>query len=130
MKIFKNLFGLVILMFLFTACEYNFIVPEDIPVIDPTDPNAQQVSFVTDIVPIFNNGNNCTACHKTGGQSPNLTTGQAYNSLNSTRYINIVIPADSRIYTVPNPSGSHSKEYTAAQAALVLGWISQGAKNN
>lgn len=128
MKILKNLFGLVILMFLLGACDYNFIVPED--VIDPSDPNAPKIIFSTDILPIFNKGNNCTACHKTGGQSPNLTAENAYNSLNSTRYINPGTPGDSKIYTVPDPGGSHYKKYTAAQAALVLGWISQGAKNN
>ncbi|SMO43637.1 hypothetical protein SAMN06265379_101799 [Saccharicrinis carchari] len=127
MKILKILFGLVMLMFLFGACKYDFIVPEEIPVVDP---DGSEISFSTDILPIFNNGNNCTACHKTGGQAPDLTSGRAYNALNSARYINTTTPEDSRIYSVPDPGSSHYKKYTAAQAALVLGWISQGAKNN
>lgn len=112
-----------------TGCKYDWIIPEEVPVIDPDDPN-QQLSFTEDILPIFVNGNNCTACHGSG-QVPDLREGQAYSSINTTRYINTTAPEESRIYTVPNPaSGSHYKQYTPTQAALILAWIQQGAKNN
>ncbi|HSH19331.1 MAG TPA: hypothetical protein VLA03_02690 [Draconibacterium sp.] len=132
MKILKLLLAVVVVALLFSECKYSFIVPEDIPVIDPDDPNAPQISFANDIAPIFNANNNCTACHKTGNQMPDLTTENAYKSLNSARYINDNSPEESLIYKHPHPdSGTHSqKKYTAAQAALVLGWIQQGAKNN
>ncbi len=64
---------------------------------------------------------------------PDLSTGNAYSSLNSSRYINTSNPESSLIYTHPNPANTseHSqKKYTEAQAALVLTWITQGAKNN
>lgn len=127
MKIIKLLFGILFLVAILGACKYDFIVPEDILVIDPDDPDAPEVSFAADILPIFNN---CTACHDTGGQSPDLTTGNAYNSINSNRYINKETPEESKIYTEPAPTGKHPKKYTAAQSALILGWIAQGAKNN
>lgn len=132
MKTLKLLFAVVIVALLFGQCTYDFIVPEDILVIDPDDPNAPEVSFKSAIVPIFTSNNNCTACHGTGGQLPDLTTANAYSSLNSTRYINSGSPTESRIYAVPNPanSGHSQKKYTAAEAALVLAWIQQGAKNN
>ena len=132
MKTLKLLFALFVCTFLFSQCTYDFIIPEEIPVIDPDDPNAEVISFSNAIVPIFTTNNNCTSCHDTGGQIPDLTAANAYSALNSTRYINSDNPAESRIYTVPHPdqSGHSQKKYTAAQAALVLGWIQQGAKNN
>lgn len=112
-----------------SGCKYDWVIPEEIPVIDPDDPN-QQISFSEDILPIFVNGNNCTACHG-GSQVPDLREDMAYTSINTTRYINKSTPEESRIYMVPNPeSGSHYKQYTATQAALILAWIQQGAKNN
>lgn len=132
MKILKLFLTVTLLVFLFSECRYSFIVPEDIPVIDPNDPDAKQVSFKNDILPIFTNGNNCTACHNTGGTPPDLSAGKAFAAINSTRYINTDAPAESKIYHYIEPgTGTHArKKYTPAQAALVLGWIQQGAKDN
>jgi hypothetical protein len=129
MKSLKFLFTVVLIAFFFVGCKYDFIVPEEIPVIDPDDPNAEQISFSSDIVPIFES--KCTACHTTGKQRPDLSAANAYSSLNSTRYLNSSDAELSFIYTKPNPdaSGTHQK-YSAGEAALVLGWIQQGAKNN
>jgi len=115
---------------LMSGCVYNFILPED--VIDPEDPDAPEISFTQDIVPIFTNNNNCSSCHDTGGQMPDLTVANAYASLNSSRYINSSTPEESKIYTWTHPdTDTHKqKEYTEAQAAKVLTWIIQGAKNN
>ena len=131
MKVLK-LFSIILLIIVFSGCKYDFIIPEDIPVVNPDDPNVAEISFLNDIIPIFNDNNNCTACHKTGGQIPDLTPDHAYASLNSTRYINSSKPEESRIYLHPNPKTStHThKKYTAAEAATILLWIQQGAKNN
>lgn len=128
MKIFKLLFALVLVTFIFSGCKYDFIVPEE--VVDPDDPDVEVVSFSEDIIPIFSD-NNCTACHDTGGQIPDLTAANAYSSINTSRYINTSSPEESNIYTRPHPSnsGSHPK-YSEAEAALVLTWIKQGAENN
>ena len=127
MKSLKYLFAVVFLVLTLAGCKYSFIVPEDIPNIDPDDPNAEQVSFANDIQPIFDN--KCVICHS-GSRNPNLTDGNSYSSLNS-GYINIDNPEGSKIYTQADPStgGSH-KKYSEAEAALVLGWIKQGAKDN
>ena len=128
MKTFKFIFALVFVTVLFGGCKYNFIVPED--VIDPNDPNVEEVSFVSDIIPVFLD-NNCTACHDPGGQIPDLTAANAYSSINTTRYINASSPAESKLYTRPHPSNTDSHpKYSEAEAALVLTWIQQGAKNN
>lgn len=112
--------------FAVAGCKYDWIIPEEVPVIDP---DGQEISFSADILPVFNSGNNCTACHN-GSQMPDLREGNAYSSLNSTRYINKTSPEESRIYAIPHPDGGHYKKYTGTQAALVLAWIQQGAKNN
>ena len=130
MKKYKSLLVLLAVALLIGGCTYNFIVPEEVP--EPPKPGDPDISFATQIVPIFNNGNKCTSCHKTGGQAPDLTTDNAYASINNTKYINAGSPEESIIYTIPHPdTDSHSqKKYTANEASLVFGWIIQGAQNN
>jgi hypothetical protein len=113
------LFGLLL-----NACTYDFIVKEELPPIDTTVP----VSFATQIVPIFTNS--CVSCHKTGGQAPDLSAANAYNSIKTMNLVNTTTPESSIIYAFPG-SASHSwKGYTASESQLVLTWIQQGAKNN
>ena len=70
MKSLKYLFAIVFLVLALAGCKYSLIVPEDIPIIDPNDPNAVQVSLAEDIQPIFDE--KCTFCHS-GSRNPNLT---------------------------------------------------------
>ena len=129
MKTLKIFFALVVAVLLFGQCTYDFIVPEEIVVIDPDDPNAEQISFSTQIIPIFSA--KCTSCHTTGKQMPDLSAANAFSSINSSRYINSSSAANSKIYTRPNPANTDSHpKYSEAEAALVLAWIQQGAKNN
>ena len=133
MKILKLLLAVVVVSLLFSECKYSFIVPEAVPpIVDPDDPDAPQISFATQILPIFVDGNNCTSCHKTGGQMPDLSAENAYASINTSRYINSGTPEQSLIYLHPHPDTSTHmhKKYTATQAATILLWIQQGAKNN
>jgi hypothetical protein len=108
----------------FSSCQYETI---EIDLPDPTEP----VSFLSDIIPIFTNNNNCTACHGAGATAPDLTASNAYNSI-VPALINTDDPQNSRIYQFPHPSSAtHGfKKYTHVQAALVLAWIEQGAENN
>jgi hypothetical protein len=120
-------FLLFVIGLILNACTYDFIVKEELPPIDVTVP----VSFATQIVPIFNNS--CVSCHKPGGQAPDLTAANAYNSIKTMNLANTAAPETSKIYTEPNPANTavHTwKKYTAAEAQLVLTWIQQGAKNN
>ncbi|MDP2235964.1 MAG: hypothetical protein Q8J88_05990 [Bacteroidales bacterium] len=119
------IFTLLLAGFL-TSCEYEFIVP-DVPVIDPEVP----IKFSEQIVPIFTSGNACTACHKTGSTPPDLTTDRAYNAI-VPALVNPADPESSSIYWFAHPnSSSHNwKKYSAADAAIILEWIKQGAKNN
>lgn len=128
MKAFRFLLSIVLLAFIFGGCAYNFIVEEE--VIDPSDPDAPEVSFSAEVLPIFES--KCTSCHQEGGQIPNLTADNAYASLtSSSRYVNTSEPEVSTIYTRPHPDNTDSHpKYSEAEAALVLTWITQGAQNN
>jgi len=106
------------------SCEYEFAEFEEV---DP----GQPVSFAADIEPIFNSGNNCTSCHRTGSTAPDLTTGNAYQAI-VPGLINTDNPEASQIYSVPHPSsaGHGFRKYTQLQAGRVLSWIKQGAADN
>lgn len=138
MKIIKLLLIVVLVTSLFSACKYSFIVPFETPV-EPENPDNPDkpdstivVSFKNEIIPIWNTGNYCTSCHTTGKQAPDLTPDKAYAAINTTRYINSTTPEESKIYKYPHPDTStHTrKKYNSAQAALILKWIKEGAKNN
>jgi len=126
------LYILVLLLgvFVVTACEYEFVEQEEIvvPTPDPDNP----LSFADDIVPIFTNGNYCTACHDTGGEEPNLEAASAYNSLTNGGYINTTNPEQSTLITVAGPGTSEHgwKKFTNSQTEKILQWISEGASNN
>lgn len=131
MKILRILIMVFAVTAFFNGCSYNFIISEEIPVIDPDDPDAPQISFTKEIIPIWNDNNNCTSCHN-GNQTPDLRADKAYASVNTSRYINSATPGESKIYKYVSPeTTTHMrKKYNSAQAALVLAWIQQGAKNN
>lgn len=129
----KSIFYIVVLFFgllFMTACEYDFVEREQVEVPDPDPDNP--ISFTAEIAPIFTNGDYCTACHNTGGQTPNLETASSYNSLTTGGYVNTTTPEESIIITnnSPGTSGHAWKKFTSSQAAKVLLWITEGALNN
>jgi len=122
----RTIFLTLLLFSLFmNGCKYDFIMPVEVPPITGT------VSFSAQVAPIFNAGTNCTSCHKTGGTAPDLTTANAYASI-VPGLVNTATPGQSLIYTFPAPtSANHTwKRYTAGEAAIILAWITDGAKNN
>jgi hypothetical protein len=116
---------MVLITLLFTGCKYDFIQPEPVTPIDPNVP----ISFATQIAPVFSTGSKCTSCHKTGGQTPDLTSANAYSQI-VPGLVNLSTAETSKIYTYPGSSAHSWKAYTASEASLVLEWIKQGAKNN
>jgi len=121
----RRLIFLIPILLVMASCKYDFILPV------PEAPVTSGVSFATQVVPIFNTGNKCTSCHKTGGQSPDYTAAKAYSSIVPS-LINTSAPNQSRIYTFAGPSTStHNwKKLSASEAAIILQWITEGAKNN
>ena len=124
------LFGVVIttFMLMMASCQYKFIVE---PVIPPPNPE-DTVYFSTDVLPIWNDDNNCTSCHFPGATSPDLTPANVYIDITSKGMVNTETPDQSSIYLFPSPeTTTHSwKKYSNAQAATMLQWIEQGALNN
>lgn len=114
-------FALFTLVF-FAGCKYDFILPV------PEEPQGGgdpiPVSFASKIYPILTN---CTVCHGSG-KSPDFSANAAYSSVS--KLVNTANPAQSKIYTVPSPDGSHAMKFKTAEAALLLKWITEGAKNN
>lgn len=124
----RNIF-LILALFslLLSGCKYDFILPVEVP---PVDNGGQPVSFATQVIPVFANGNKCTQCHKPGGLgSPDLSNAATIYSLIVPKYVNTASPESSTIY-VNASSGSHYAKLSAADAALLLQWIKEGAKNN
>ena len=115
---------LILFSLLIAGCKYDFILP--VPVV----PVTGNVSFATQVLPIFST-ENCISCHKTGGQSPDYTAANAYASI-VPNLVDLSTPDQSIIYTYPGPTTStHTwKKLTAAEDAIILQWITQGAKNN
>jgi len=119
-----TIFLIFILFSLFIAgCKYDFIMPVEVPPITGT------VSFSTQVAPIFSAGTKCTSCHNTGGESPILSAASAYASI-VPGLINSAAPETSKIYSIPGSSSHAWKGYTAGEAAIILAWIKDGAKNN
>lgn len=121
----------VILMYgsiLFLAsCYKDRTVIAEVPEITRT------VSFSQDITPIFNSSCSMSGCHSTGGQVPNLSTNNAFNSLTVGNYIDKNNAANSLLYLkmtgkkgIPMPVSGVNKDYNA----LIYAWIKQGASNN
>ncbi len=124
----RNIF-LILALFslLFTGCKYDFIIPVDVPVIDN---RGQPISFASQIVPVFSTGDKCTQCHKPGGLgSPDLSNPTTVYSQIVPQYVNTATPESSILY-VNASSGNHYAKVSATQAALILTWIKEGAKNN
>ncbi len=103
--------------------------------IDNSPAVTKTVSFGTDCIPILNKSCALTGCHGAGGHVPDLTMANAYNSLISGNYIDKTKPSNSTIYLwltgkkaviMPMGAGNNPSNINA----LVLAWITQGAKNN
>ncbi|KAF0202882.1 MAG: hypothetical protein FD170_1459 [Bacteroidetes bacterium] len=104
------------------GCEYEVVEPDRAPV-------TEEVLFSEKIIPIFNTSCNFSGCHSAGAVPPDLTPGGAYASLMDLNQIDTVNPANSILYKSMT-TGSMKNYSNAAQAKLILAWITQGAKNN
>jgi hypothetical protein len=123
-NLLRNCLVLVAIITITASCQYKFLVEPAVPPPNPDD----TISFSLQIEPIFTDLG-CTDCHPSF-KKPDLTPGNAYNSITSMGLVDTTNPESSILYVHPSPTGGHYKVYTSADAALVLQWITQGAKNN
>ena len=120
MKKYSIFFILILFSLFLNSCKYDFIIPEVVPPIDTTTP----ISFASQIVPIF--ASKCITCHN--AQAPVMTADVAYAQL-VPNFVNTGSPSSSKVY-INASSGNHYAKVSGTQAALILAWITQGAKNN
>lgn len=92
----------------------------------------QNVSFSSDVMPIFDLNCNTNGCHDAGPtHAPSLTRENAFNALIQGNFISTTIPTQSILYqevaegNMP-PSGS----LVSKDINIILAWINEGAKNN
>lgn len=117
-----SIFLILVLLSLFlNSCKYDFVLPVEVPVVTP---GADPISFTKQIVPILTD--KCVLCHSS--QAPTMGASVAFAQL-VPKYVNTASPSSSKLYTVPT-SGTHGGSVTATQGALILQWITEGAKNN
>ena len=107
------------------SCYYDELLERPIPEIptDPDDPDYVEISYGTEIQPIFNS--NCIGCHN-ASNILDLREGVSYNNL-VPEYV-VAGDADiSELYTTVN--SGHGTASTD-QKSLIKGWINQGALDN
>lgn len=97
----------------------------------------QQVSFSKDIVPLFTSycsiNSSCHLGANGGNQDVALDSSEAYASIMAKGLVSVSDPASSLLYVevfsdeMPKPPAA---PLSAAEQALLLNWIKQGAQNN
>ncbi len=100
--------------------------------ISPVTTLPENVSFKNDVQPIFDRNCTTSGCHDAvPAHAPSLVSEQSYGALISGNYLNTIDPASSKLYqeivsgNMP-PSGSLSE----IDQKIILGWITEGAKDN
>ena len=118
-----NIIVIALVLFAVSSCQYAYIE------FDKPD-ETKVVRFSEDIAPIFTD-KECVTCHQQGISSIDLNENQAYVSITE-KLINHDSLELSKIFVFPNPESfiHQYKKYTPEQAALVLLWLKQGAKND
>ncbi|MFO7615769.1 MAG: hypothetical protein R6V75_00795 [Bacteroidales bacterium] len=119
----NHLLGLFLCFLLLglAACEYDTIVPKEIIV-------PEEVSYNADIAPIFVTVG-CTGCHS-GGTAPDLRADKSYAALTGGGFVDTGNPEASKLLVKINAGHANSGNITATEKALILKWITEGAKNN
>ena len=126
----KTLIYLVVLLLLATvlnACYYDEIATfEGLPT---------NVSLKNDVQPIFNRDCALAGCHVTPippGHHPDLTAGNSHEALTSGGYVNTIAPESSVLYLSINGGGMPAGRAPLSEndKKIILGWITEGAKNN
>lgn len=116
---------LMLLTVIFSSCKYEQIeLSGELP---------QNVSFQTELIPIFNQSCNTIGCHNANGIWPDLSEGNAFEAITTSGQLDLDTPENSKLYMrmidmqSPMPlSGILSK----TQTDKVLVWIREGANNN
>ena len=115
--------GFIALLFMagLWSCEYETIKPV---VVVPPD----VVEYAAEVAPIFVEAG-CTGCHA-GAIKPNLMADKSWDALVTGGLVDTENPGDSKLMVKINSGHGTSGNLSAAQKALILKWIEDGAKND
>ncbi len=97
---------------------------------------AGPISFNKIVLPILETNCAKSGCHVPGGQTPDLTSANAYNDLTGLGYVSpddSLAPAQSILYqklTAGSKPMPPSGKLSAYNLNLILTWIKQGAQND
>lgn len=121
-RVVKGRLFVLFAIFAFSACTYEQIAPQEITVPD-------NVSFSTDVQPIFDASCNTTGCHNAGGIPPDLSPANAWVSLVYFNYLDTVTTENSVLWKKID-TGSMKKYATNNDRAIIFQWIEQDAPDN
>lgn len=128
-KIAKWSSACLVLMFAIAGCSKSVTV-----VVNPGSSITTEMSFKTDIVPLFTKSCANSGCHSAGAKAPDLTEANAYKALVDGNYLKANDPDNSVLMqwltgkkSPVMPMGAGPDENINAK---VYAWIKQGAKNN
>ena len=127
-----TILGLILvtqLILILNSCTKTTTVP-----IDNSPAITTTVSFSKDIQPILTKSCAPSGCHS-GTIAPDFSAATAYNALINGSFVNTTTPANSVVYlwltgkeALAMPAGAANNPSNIN--ALMLAWITQGAKNN
>lgn len=110
----------------FSGC-YKDIIKPDLP----KDPNAppKQVSFNSELKPLFATSCANVGCHVSGAHKPYLTADVSYQQIVNGGFVNLTFPNQSQLYKMIN---GDMQQYipSADNRQKVYDWIRNGAPNN
>jgi hypothetical protein len=111
------------------GCYKDIVVPELGS--GPDDLPPQQVSFQTELVPMFS-GNCATAgCHASGAHEPFLTPALSYSQITNGGFLNLADPKESKLYKmISGDMAQYMPAPAKANTQKVYDWIRNGAPNN
>jgi hypothetical protein len=92
----------------------------------------ENVSLKNDVMPIFNQNCNTSGCHdQAAAHDPSLVSDKVYDALIFGKYVNTLQPEKSSLYLqIVNGTMPPSGELSSNEQKIILGWITEGAKNN
>ena len=110
----------------FTSCYKDIIKPD---LAEDPDAPPKQVSFKTELAPLFNASCALAGCHVSGAHKPYLTTDLSYLQIVNGGFVNLALPKESILYK--NIYGEMAEHIPAkADKQKVYDWIRNGAPNN
>ena len=117
------------LMIGLSGCYKDIITPELGS--GPDDFPAQQVSFQTELAPIFNTSCATPNCHVTGTRAPYLTTAVSYTQIVNGGFVNLANPKESTLYQlIIGDMAQYMPAPVKTNTQKVYDWIRNGAPNN